>query len=87
MQDFTRAKAFESDFEVGRKIMNVNYFRLHISGQASKMIREASEVKIAVVTSISDFWFPMRSAYCASNTLFGFLRSLDLENPNIRLLF
>lgn len=85
-----RAKAFESDFEVDRKIMNVNYFgHVYLVKRLKKMIREASEVKIAVVTSISGlFGFPMRSAYCASkHALFGFFESLDLENPNIRVTF
>lgn len=85
-----RATAFDSTFEVDRKIMNVNFFgHVYLIKSFARLIRESTDVKIGVVTSISGlFGFPLRSAYCASkHALFGFFESLDLENPNIGVTF
>lgn len=85
-----RAKAFDSTFEVDRKLMNVNFFgHVYLIKSLAWLIRQKSDVQIAVVTSISGlFGFPLRSAYCASkHALFGFFESLDLENPNIKVTF
>jgi short-subunit dehydrogenase len=84
-----RALTLETDMEVDRRIMEVNYFgpvRL-IKNLAGDLTNRP--VHIAVTSSISGlFGFPLRSAYCASkHALFGFFESLELENENIKVTF
>jgi NAD(P)-dependent dehydrogenase (short-subunit alcohol dehydrogenase family) len=85
-----RALALETDFEVDRKIMDVNYFgAVYLVKKLSETFLSGRAFHIAVTTSISGlFGFPMRSAYCASkHALFGFFESLALEYENIKVTF
>jgi len=85
-----RARTFETDIEVDRKVMETNFFGpVYLTKKLSSYIQGAEHMSIAVTTSISGlFGFPLRSAYCASkHALFGFYESLELENPNVRVTF
>lgn len=85
-----RAGTLDTDFEVDRKLMDVNYFgSVYLVKKLKKMLLEAEMTRIAVNTSIAGlFGFPMRSAYSASkHALFGFFESMALEYDNIRVTF
>jgi len=85
-----RALALDTDFEVDRKIMEVNYFGpVYLIKKLSCMLRSGRPVHLAITTSISGlFGFPLRSAYCASkHALLGFFESLELENDPIKVTF
>ena len=85
-----RALTLETDFEVDRKIMEVNYFGpIYLIKKLPDMFKSGRTVHLAVTTSISGlFGFPLRSAYCASkHALFGFFESLSLENDHIKVTF
>ena len=85
-----RALTLETDFEVDRKIMEVNYFGpVYLIKKLSGMFAIGRPVHLVVTTSISGlFGFPLRSAYCASkHALFGFFESLALENEHIKVTF
>lgn len=82
-----RCKALESDIDMDRKLMEVNYFGgVYLIKSLKDMLLASKSVHIAVVTSISGlFGFPLRSAYCASkHALHGFYESLALEYPHIK---
>jgi len=85
-----RATTIDTDFEVIKKIMEVNYFAPIILTKTilPKMIENGGG-QIAVTTSISGkFGFPLRSAYCSSkHALYGFFETVAAEyfNNNIRV--
>jgi len=85
-----RATTIETNFEVIKKIMNVNYFAPVILTKIilPKMAEEGGG-QIAVTTSISGkFGFPLRSAYCSSKyALHGFFETVAAEyfNNNIQI--
>jgi len=85
-----RAKTLDSDFEVDKKVMDVNYFgSVYLIKKLRKMLLDSDMTHIVVNTSIAGlFGFPMRSAYSASkHALFGFFESMALEYDNIRVTF
>lgn len=85
-----RALTFETDFEVDRKLMEINYFGpVYLTKRLSRFILEKPQFNLAVTTSISGlFGFPLRSAYCASkHALFGFFETVDVENPGVKVTF
>lgn len=85
-----RALTLDADFEVDKKIMEINYFgAVYLIKKFRNHLLTAKHTSIAVTTSISGlFGFPLRSAYCASkHALFGFFEALDLENENISVTF
>ena len=77
-----RATTIDTDFEVIKKIININFFAPVILTKAilPKMIAKGGG-QIAVTTSISGkFGFPLRSAYCASkHALYGFFETIAAE--------
>jgi short-subunit dehydrogenase len=77
-----RATTIDTDFEVIKKIMDVNFFAPVILTKAilPKMIAQGGG-QIAATTSISGkFGFPLRSAYCASkHALYGFFETVAAE--------
>lgn len=85
-----RDKAFDTDFAVDEKIMQVDYLSsVYLIKRFKSMIIASKKTNISVTTSLSGlFGFPLRSAYCAAkHALFGFYESLELEYPNIRVTF
>lgn len=85
-----RDKAFDTDFSVDEKIMQVDYLSsVYLIKRFKPMIVNSEKTNISVTTSLSGlFGFPLRSAYCAAkHALFGFYESLELEYPNIRVTF
>ena len=85
-----RAKALDTDFDVDKKIMDVNFFgSVYLIKKFREHLKAAKFTSIAVTVSISGlFGFPLRSAYCASkHALIGFFESLELENENLRVTF
>lgn len=86
-----RGLSGETDFEVDKKIMNVNYFAPVKLTKIllPKMISQGGGT-IAVTTSIAGrFGFPLRSAYSASkHALYGFFETLHAEyfDKNIRVV-
>lgn len=85
-----RARTFDSDFSVDRRLMQVNYMgNVYLIKKLKDIIMGQKVTRIAVNTSIAGlFGFPMRSAYSASkHALFGFFESLALEYDNIKVTF
>lgn len=85
-----RAKVFETDFSVDKKIMDIDYFgSVYLIKKFKDMLMASKYTAIGVTVSISGlFGYPLRSAYCASkHALFGFFESLELENPNLHVTF
>jgi len=85
-----RSLSLDTDIDVDRKLMDVNYFSgVYFIKCFKEELKKAKLTQIAVTTSISGlFGFPLRSAYCASkHALHGFYESLDLENDNIKVTF
>lgn len=86
-----RGLAGETDFEVDKKIMDVNYFAPVKLTKIllPKMISQGGGT-IAVTTSIAGrFGFPLRSAYSASkHALYGFFETVQAEyfNNNIKVV-
>lgn len=87
-----RAQTIETNYEVDKKIFDINYFApvkitKHI---LPKMIANGGGT-LVVTTSISGkFGFPLRSAYSASKfALYGFFETVHAEyyNQNIRVVF
>lgn len=77
-----RSSVVETDLEVHRKIMEVNYFAtVSITKSVLPHMLKAGRGHVAVITSLTGkFGFPMRSAYAASkHALHGFFESLHLE--------
>lgn len=85
-----RAKTLDSDFEVDKRVMDVNYFgSVYLIKKLRKSLLDSAMTHIVVNTSVAGlFGFPMRSAYSASkHALFGFFESMALEYDNIRVTF
>ena len=77
-----RSEAFDTELEVDRKIMEINYFgNIALSKAVLPFMRQQKSGHIVVVSSIAGkFGFYLRSAYSASkHALFGFYESLLLE--------
>lgn len=83
-----RSNALETNEEIERRIMEINYFGNVLLGKlvAEKMIKSGGG-HIAVMSSISGkFGFFLRSTYAASkHALHGFYESLRLENEKMGL--
>jgi short-subunit dehydrogenase len=81
----TRAEATETDLEIDRRVMEIDYFSGVILTKAllPAMI-ENGYGHIGVTSSISGkFGWPLRSAYAAAkHALFGFYKSLWAENQS-----
>jgi dehydrogenase/reductase SDR family protein 7B len=78
-----RAEASETDIEVDRKIMEINYFgNIALSKIVLKHFQERQSGHIVVTSSIAGkFGFYLRSAYSASkHALHGYYESVALEN-------
>lgn len=85
-----RDRGLETDFDIDRRIMQVNYWSsVYLIKQFKDEILRSKQVSISVTTSLAGlFGFPLRTSYCASkHALFGFFESLDLEYPNIHVTF
>jgi dehydrogenase/reductase SDR family member 7B len=87
-----RDLVLETDFEVDKKIMDVNYFApVLMSKIILKSMLNNGGGTIAVTTSIAGkFGFPLRSSYSASkHALYGYFESLHAEyyDKNIRVCF
>lgn len=81
-----RALTLETDIQVDRRLMEVNYFGgIYLVKSLKDMFLERG-VHIAVVSSVSGvFGFPVRSAYCASkHAIHGFYETIALEYPQIK---
>ncbi|MCE5206029.1 MAG: SDR family NAD(P)-dependent oxidoreductase [Porphyromonadaceae bacterium] len=86
-----RGKTAETDFEVDRKIMDVNFFApVKITKRLLLKMIENGGGTIAVTSSISGkFGFPLRSAYASSKfALYGFFETVQAEyyNDHIRVV-
>lgn len=78
-----RAEASETDIEVDRKIMEINYFgNIALSKIVLKHFQDKKSGHIVVTSSIAGkFGFYLRSAYSASkHALHGYYESVALEN-------
>ena len=78
-----RALALETDIEIDRKFMDVNYFgQIELAKAVGRHMIENGGGHIAATSSVvGKFGFPLRSAYSASkHALHGFFESLYLEN-------
>ena len=85
-----RAITLDTDFNVDKKILNINFFgAVYLIKQFKDMLLASKYTSIAVTTSMAGlFGFPLRSAYCASkHALFGFFESMALEYSNIHVTF
>ncbi len=87
-----RDKVLETDFEVDKKIMDVNYFApVIMTKKILQSMIDNGGGTIAVTTSIAGkFGFPLRSSYSASkHALYGYFESLHAEyyDKNIRVCF
>jgi len=77
-----RSEVWETDIEVDRKIMEVNYFgNIALTKAVLPILQKQKSGHIIVTSSIAGkFGFFLRSAYCASkHALHGFYESLMLE--------
>jgi len=77
-----RSEAYDTDLEVDRKIMEINYFgNIALTKAVLPYMRQQKSGHIVVISSIAGkFGFYLRSAYSASkHALFGFYESLLLE--------
>jgi len=77
-----RATAFETEMEINRKIMEINYFgNIAVAKAILPYMRKQGGGNIIVISSIAGkFGFFLRSAYSASkHALHGFYESLRLE--------
>lgn len=77
-----RSLVFETQMEVERKIMEVNYFgTIALTKAVLPFMKQNGGGQIAVTSSLTGiFGFPMRSAYAASkHALHGFFETLQLE--------
>lgn len=85
-----REKLFNTDIEVDKRLMEVNFFsNVRIIKNLKEHITSAKQINVAITTSISGvFGFPLRSAYASSKrALFGFFETLELEYPNVSSTF
>ena len=77
-----RATVSETANEVGRNLMEVNFFgSIHLTKAVLPMMLEANQGSIVAMSSAAGkFGFPLRSYYSASkHALHGFYESLSLE--------
>jgi short-subunit dehydrogenase len=77
-----RSLIHETDLEIDRKIMEINYFgNIFLAKKILPRMMEQGGGQIAVTTSIvGKFGFPLRSAYSASkHALYGFYETLRAE--------
>ena len=77
-----RAFSYETDIEIDRKIMEINYFGSVALTKAvlPKMIKQKSGHILAISSIVGAFGFPLRSAYSASkHALHGFFETLYFE--------
>jgi short-subunit dehydrogenase len=77
-----RAKVSETTNQVGRNLMEVNFFgSIHLTKAVLPMMLEANQGSIVAMSSAAGkFGFPLRSYYSASkHALHGFYESLSLE--------
>ncbi len=77
-----RSLAIETDLEVDKRIMEVNYFgSIQLTKLvAKKMVEQKSGHIVAISSVVGKFGFKLRSAYAASkHALHGFFESLRLE--------
>ncbi|WP_294070776.1 SDR family NAD(P)-dependent oxidoreductase [Proteiniphilum sp. UBA1028] len=86
-----RGKTLETDFQVDRKIMDVNFFApVRITKRLLPKMIEKGGGTIAVTSSIAGrFGFPLRSAYASSKfALYGFFETVHAEyyDENIRVV-
>jgi dehydrogenase/reductase SDR family member 7B len=89
-----RGTAVETELDVDRRIMEVNYFgNIALSKKVAPIMRSQCDGAIVVISSLSGkFGFFLRSAYAASKfALVGFYESMRLEeeknNVRIHLVF
>jgi dehydrogenase/reductase SDR family protein 7B len=89
-----RGTAVETQLDVDRKIMEVNYFgNIALSKKVAPIMQQQQSGRIVVISSLSGkFGFHLRSAYSASKfALIGFYESMRLEeeknNIQIHLVF
>ncbi len=89
-----RAYAVDTDFNVDRKIMEINFFAAVSLTKAvlPKMVEQKSGHLVAVSSISGKFGFPLRSAYAASKfAIVGFFETLYFElkqyNINVSLIF
>lgn len=85
-----RAKAFDTDFETDKTIMQINYWSsVYLIKQFRNEILNSEHTSISVTTSLAGlFGFPLRTSYCSSkHALFGFFESMDLEYDNVSVTF
>jgi dehydrogenase/reductase SDR family member 7B len=83
-----RGTAVETELEVDRRIMEVNYFgNIALSKKVAPIMREQGSGAIVVISSLSGkFGFYLRSAYAASKfALVGFYESMRLEEEKNKL--
>ena len=85
-----RSTIMETQLEVDRRIMEVNYFgSITITKSVLPLMIENGGGHVIVISSIAGkFGVPVRSAYCASkHALQGFFDTLrlELENKNIKV--
>jgi short-subunit dehydrogenase len=78
-----RALTVETDLEVDRRIMEVNYFgQVALTKAVLPFMLQQKDGHLVVLSSLTGkFGFPLRSAYAASkHALHGFFETLWLEN-------
>ena len=77
-----RATALETNLEIDRKIMELNYFSvIHLSKEVMKVMLPLGGCMLVTMSSLSGlFGFSLRSAYSASkHALHGFFESVHAE--------
>jgi len=86
-----RALVSETTNEVGRKLMEVNFFgSIHLTKAALPLILKSENASVVAMSSAAGkFGFPLRSYYAASkHALHGFYEalSLELKDTNIHVM-
>ncbi len=85
-----RSITLETQFEVDRKLMEVDFFGpVYLTKKLAWILKSNKHTQIMITSSISGlFGFSMRSSYCAAkHALFGFFEALEVENNNIGVTF
>lgn len=85
-----RSYAYETDFDVYRRVMEVNFFgNIYLTQKLlPSMIKNNSGHLVAVSSIVGKFGFPLRSAYSASkHALMGYYETLyfELNKTNIKV--
>ena len=86
-----RAKVTDVSNDVGRKLMEVNFFgSVHLTKAALPLLLKSKKASIVAMSSAAGkFGFPLRSYYAASkHALHGFYEalSLELKDTNVHVL-